>query len=44
MVAADEKEQGLRAILNYGHTIGHAIEAATDYGRYRHGEAIILGP
>lgn len=43
VVAADEKEQGLRAILNYGHTIGHAIEAATDYGRYRHGEAIILG-
>ena len=37
VVAADEKEQGLRAILNYGHTIGHAIEAATDYGRYRHG-------
>ena len=43
VVAADEKEQGLRAILNYGHTIGHAIEAATDYGRYRHGEAVILG-
>ena len=43
VVAADEKEQGLRAILNYGHTIGHAIEAATDYSRYRHGEAIILG-
>ena len=43
VVAADEKEQGLRAILNYGHTIGHAIEAATDYGRYRHGEAVIFG-
>ena len=43
VVAIDEKEQGLRAILNYGHTIGHAIEAATDYGRYRHGEAVILG-
>ncbi len=43
VVAADEKEQGLRAILNYGHTIGHAIEAATNYDRYRHGEAIILG-
>ena len=43
VVAADEKEQGLRAILNYGHTIGQAIEAATDYGRYRHGEAVILG-
>jgi 3-dehydroquinate synthase len=43
VVEADEKEHGLRAILNYGHTIGHAIEAATDYGRYRHGEAVILG-
>lgn len=43
VVAADEKEQGLRAILNYGHTLGHAIEAATDYSRYRHGEAVILG-
>lgn len=43
VVAEDEKEGGLRAILNYGHTIGHAIEAATDYGRYKHGEAVILG-
>ena len=43
VVTADEKEGGLRAILNYGHTIGHAIEAATDYGRYKHGEAVILG-
>ncbi len=43
VVSADEKEGGLRAILNYGHTIGHAIEAATDYARYRHGEAVILG-
>ncbi len=43
VVSADEKEGGLRAILNYGHTIGHAIEAATDYKRYRHGEAVILG-
>ena len=43
VVAADEKESGLRAILNYGHTIGHAIEAATDYARYKHGEAVILG-
>ena len=42
-VSVDEKEGGLRAILNYGHTIGHAIEAATDYGRYKHGEAVILG-
>ena len=43
VVSADEREGGLRAILNYGHTIGHAIEAATDYGRYKHGEAVILG-
>lgn len=43
VVSADEKEGGLRAILNYGHTIGHAIEAATHYKRYRHGEAVILG-
>ena len=43
VVSADEKEGGLRAILNYGHTIGHAIEAATNYTRYRHGEAVILG-
>ncbi|MEE2726465.1 MAG: 3-dehydroquinate synthase [Candidatus Latescibacterota bacterium] len=43
VVSADEKEGGVRAILNYGHTIGHAIEAATNYTRYRHGEAVILG-
>lgn len=43
VVSADEKEGGLRAILNYGHTIGHAIEAATAYKRYRHGEAVLLG-
>ena len=43
VVEADEKEGGLRAILNYGHTIGQAIEAATGYKRYRHGEAVILG-
>ena len=43
VVSADEREDGLRAILNYGHTIGHAIEAATDYGLYKHGEAVILG-
>jgi 3-dehydroquinate synthase len=43
VVEADEREAGLRALLNYGHTIGHAIEAATGYGRYRHGEAVILG-
>jgi shikimate kinase / 3-dehydroquinate synthase len=43
IVAADEREQGLRAILNYGHTFGHAIEAVTEYVRYLHGEAIALG-
>ena len=34
---------GLRAILNYGHTIGHALESATNYTRYRHGEAVAIG-
>ena len=43
VVAEDEKELGLRAILNYGHTIGHAIEALTEYGEYRHGEAVSIG-
>jgi len=43
VVSQDETESGLRAILNYGHTIGHAIEAITAYGRYLHGEAISIG-
>jgi 3-dehydroquinate synthase len=43
VVAADERETGLRAVLNYGHTVGHAIEAATAYRRFRHGEAVALG-
>lgn len=43
VVQEDEREDGLRAILNYGHTIGHAIEASTNYETYRHGEAVILG-
>jgi len=43
VVGEDEKESGLRAILNYGHTIGHAIEAITRYGTYLHGEAISIG-
>jgi shikimate kinase/3-dehydroquinate synthase len=43
VVAADERDDGLRAALNLGHTVGHAIEAATAYERYRHGEAIGLG-
>jgi shikimate kinase/3-dehydroquinate synthase len=43
IVAADEHDTGLRAVLNLGHTVGHAIEAATGYRRYRHGEAVSLG-
>ncbi len=43
VVAQDEREQGLRAILNFGHTFGHAIEAATAYEAYLHGEAVALG-
>ncbi|HET8566196.1 MAG TPA: iron-containing alcohol dehydrogenase [Solirubrobacterales bacterium] len=43
VVAADERDQGLRNVLNLGHTVGHAIEAASNYGRYRHGEAISIG-
>jgi shikimate kinase/3-dehydroquinate synthase len=43
VVAADERDAGPRTILNLGHTVGHAIEAATSYRRYRHGEAIGLG-
>ncbi len=43
VVAADERDLGLRAALNLGHTVGHAIEAASGYGRYRHGEAVGLG-
>ncbi len=43
VVAADERDAGLRAVLNLGHTVGHAIETASDYSRYRHGEAVGLG-
>lgn len=43
VVAQDERESGLRAVLNYGHTVGHALEAVTRYERYRHGEAIAIG-
>lgn len=43
VVEADEKEAGLRRILNFGHTLGHAIETKLGYGQIRHGEAIILG-
>lgn len=43
VVSRDERETGLRAILNFGHTIGHAIESTTDYKKYRHGEAVAIG-
>lgn len=43
VVQQDERESGLRAILNYGHTVGHAIEVVGGYGRYRHGEASAIG-
>ena len=43
IVEKDEREQGLRAILNYGHTIGHALEAESGYGVFRHGEAVAIG-
>jgi 3-dehydroquinate synthase len=43
VVSQDEKESGLRMILNFGHTIGHAIEAATNYKQLLHGEAVAWG-
>lgn len=43
VVSKDEREGGLRAILNLGHTIGHAVEAVGGYGRFMHGEAIAIG-
>ncbi|MEE9355248.1 MAG: 3-dehydroquinate synthase [Methylococcaceae bacterium] len=43
VVAKDEKETGLRAILNLGHTFGHAIETGMGYGKYLHGEAVAIG-
>jgi 3-dehydroquinate synthase len=43
VVAADERESGLRRILNFGHTVGHALEAATSYRRLKHGEAVGYG-
>ena len=43
VVVADEKEAGLRRILNFGHTAGHALEAVTRYRRFRHGEAVGYG-
>ena len=43
VVSQDEKEAGIRAILNYGHTIGHAIESLTGYSQINHGEAVAVG-
>ena len=43
VVAADERDGGVRQMLNLGHTVGHAIETVTGYARYRHGEAVGLG-
>ncbi len=44
IVGQDEREEsGLRSLLNFGHTVGHAVEAATRYRRYRHGEAVAIG-
>lgn len=43
VVVQDEKEKGLRAILNFGHTFGHAIEKLTNYKKFTHGEAIVYG-
>jgi len=43
VVSEDEKETGRRVILNYGHTVGHALEAATGYERFLHGEAVAIG-
>src|SRR5206468_12776423 len=43
VVERDERESELRHALNYGHTIGHALEAATGYARFAHGEAVALG-
>jgi 3-dehydroquinate synthase len=43
VVSADEREGGLRRILNFGHTVGHALEAETAYSRFLHGEAVAFG-
>jgi 3-dehydroquinate synthase len=43
IVSMDEKESGVRALLNLGHTFGHAIETAAGYGQYLHGEAVAIG-
>lgn len=43
VVAQDERDEGRRAILNFGHTVGHAVERCAGYGRYTHGEAVAIG-
>jgi 3-dehydroquinate synthase len=43
IVNADERETGERMLLNYGHTLGHAVEAAAGYGTLLHGEAVAIG-
>jgi 3-dehydroquinate synthase len=43
VVAADERESGARKTLNFGHTVGHAVEAAAGYGNFLHGEAVAIG-
>jgi len=43
IIQKDEKEHGIRSILNYGHTVGHALESLTEYGVYTHGEAVAIG-
>ena len=43
VVSNDERESGLRKILNFGHTIGHALETSAGYGTYLHGEAVAIG-
>jgi len=43
VVSIDETEQGLRASLNFGHTLGHAIESSSGYGKVTHGEAVMIG-
>jgi 3-dehydroquinate synthase len=43
VVASDEREGGMRRILNYGHTVGHALEASAGYGNLLHGEAVAIG-
>ena len=43
VVSKDEKESSYRAILNFGHTLGHAIEGITDFEKFKHGEAVAMG-